>query len=270
MPYFSRRRFVTLAAGAAGLACVPRKLLGNFRARSPRDEKLPSHQKMPPSEIGEFLGAQYLLVAMPDAGAGAEVPYNCRTQMHACYPSRQQPCWCGNWHAPADPFDLVLIVGTPPPSVRLSPKAVGILILPRGVALIDCTAMNYARCPTCDFGPWAARAVEQASEPFLYPGLIGTDFSDLRALLSSSTELRLDYATSPRGILESGTAALERARPWLAATPNLLIRIAGTPDLTLEDVNTVCTTIHDAAHPDVNIIFTATITDENVVGVMGG
>ena len=216
MAHFSRRRFVTLAAGAAGLACVPRKLLGATRASSPPVETWPPSPRRLPSKNEDRAGPLYLLVSMPGDGDSVETPEKYRHCMHVCYPPTRRPCWCGGWHTPDDPVDLVLVVGTPQRDVRLSPTARGLFLLPQGESPIRGTTMNFVECPTRDFGRWAARAIDQVSEALITPGLISVDFEDLLTIMRASTELRFDYATSNREILDAGDAFMEKARPWLA------------------------------------------------------
>jgi len=270
MKHLSRRRFIALAAGATGIVCVPRRLLAAASAGSQDAEPWPSCPRTPPSSGEDGHSLVYLLVAMPDAGVVAEVSKRYRPFMHVCYPPTRRPCWCGGWHESSDPVNFVLVVGTPAPNLRLRQAARGLFILPAEATPIEGTAMNVVKGPACGFGSWATRAIEQASEPFLIPGLIGSDLADMIAMLGESTEQRFDFGTSPAKILDAGAIAVAHASPWLAQASGLLVRITGKHDLTIEDVNTICSTVGDAAHPEANIIFSAAIADENVVGVMGG
>ena len=270
MRHLSRRRFITLATGAAGIACVQRRLLAAASAGSRYAEPWPSCPRTLPSSGDDEHSLVYLLVALPDAGAAARVPEKYRPFMHVCYPPTRQPCWCGGWHEPDDPVNFVLIVGTPTPNLRVRQAARGLFILPAEAAPNEGTAMNVEKGPACGFGSWATRAVEQASEPFLIPGLIGSDLADMFAILGGSTEQRFDFGTSHRGILDAGAIAVAHASPWLAQTSGLLVRVTGKHALTIEDVNTICSAIGDAARPSANIIFSAAVADENVVGMMGG
>jgi hypothetical protein len=191
--------------------------------------------------------------------------------MHVCYPLTSRPCWCGGWHAPDDPADLVLVVGTPQPDLRVRPKALVLHIQPTEAPSIAGSTANVVEGPVVGFGSWAARAVEQVSEPILVPGLIGVSFADIPPFLHESRVLRFEFGSSPGGILDAGDTVLTPARPWLPHATNLLVRITGKPDVTLEEVNTLCMAIAEAAHPEVCIVFAATISeDENSVGVMGG
>ena len=271
MRHLSRRRFITLATGAAGIACVPRRLLAAASAGSRYAEPWPSCPRTLPSSGDDENPLVYLLVAMPDAGAGADVPKRYRPSMHVCYPPTRRPCWCGGWHEPDDPVDLVLVVGTPLPGLRMRPEALVLHIQPAGTPSIAGSTANVVEGPVVGFGSWAASAVGQVSEPILVPGVIGIDFADIPPFLRESRELRFEFGSSPSGILEAGEAVVARARPWLTRATTLLVRIAGRPGTTLEDVNTLCVSIAETAHADVCIAFAATISDEeNTVGVMGG
>jgi hypothetical protein len=175
MNHLSRRRFIALAAGMTSIACVPRKLLGAANAGSRDAELWPSCRRTLPSSSDDEHSLVYLLVAMPDAGATARVHERYRPFMHVCYPPTRRPCWCGGWHEASDPVNFVLVVGTPAPNLRLRQAARGLFILPTEATPIEGTAMNVAKGPAGGFGSWAIRAVEQASEPFLIPGVIGSD-----------------------------------------------------------------------------------------------
>jgi hypothetical protein len=97
MKHLSRRRFITLATSAAGIACVPRRLLAAANAGSQEAEPWPSCPRTLPSSGDDENPLVYLLVAMPDAGGGAEVPVKYQPAMHVCYPPTRRPCWCGGW-----------------------------------------------------------------------------------------------------------------------------------------------------------------------------
>jgi hypothetical protein len=271
MKHLSRRRFITLAVGAAGIACVPRKLLFSANAGLQYAEPWPSCPRTLPSSGDDENPLVYLLVAMPDAGAGSEFPERYRPSMHVCYPPTRRPCWCGGWHGPDDPVDLALVVGTPQPDLRVRPEALVLHIQPTGAPSIAGSTANVVEGPVVGFGSWAARAVGQISEPILVPGMIGISFADIPPFLRENRELRFAFGSSPTGILDAGEIVVARARPWLTCATNLLVRITGRPDTTLEDVNTLCMTIAETAHADMGIAFAATISDEeNTVGVMGG
>jgi cell division protein FtsZ len=167
--------------------------------------------------------------------------------------------------------DLVLVVGTPQPDLRVPPEALVLHIQPAGSPSIAGSTTNVVDGPVAGFGSWAARAVGQVSEPILVPGVIGIDFADIPPFPRESGELRFEFGRSPSGILEARETVVTRARPWLTRATSLLVRITGGPDTTLEDVNTLCMTIAETAHADVCIAFAATVSEEeNMVGVMGG
>ena len=86
-------------------------------------------------------------------------------------------------------MNCVLVVGTPAPDLRVRQAARGLFILPAEAAPIEGTAMNVIRGPVCGFGSWATRAVEQASEPFLIPGVIGSDLADMIACLLEGCDI---------------------------------------------------------------------------------
>jgi cell division GTPase FtsZ len=162
-------------------------------------------------------------------------------------------------------------VGTPQPDLQVRHKALVLHIQPTGAPSIAGSTANLVGGPVVGFDSWAAHAVGQVSGPILVPGVIVFDFADIPPFLRENRELRFEFGSSPTGILDAGETVLARARPWLSRATNLLVRITGRPDTTLEDVNTLCMTIAETAHADMCIAFAATIFDEeNMVGVMGG
>ncbi len=97
------------------------------------------------------------------------------------------------------------------------------------------------------------------------PGLINTDFADVRMVMTNAGTAIMGVGRSNgdgRGI-NAARAALNS--PLLdapiAGARGILLNIAGGPELGLFEVNEAAEVIHDVAHPDANIIFGAVIDD---------
>lgn len=99
------------------------------------------------------------------------------------------------------------------------------------------------------------------------PGLINTDFADVRMIMSNagSALMGIGQASGEGRALSAARAAI--ASPLLEASiegaRGILLSISGSSELGLFEVNEAAEIIHDVAHPDANIIF-GTVVDENM------
>jgi cell division protein FtsZ len=103
------------------------------------------------------------------------------------------------------------------------------------------------------------------------PGLINLDFADVRTIIrdAGTALLGIGYAGGGNRATEAAQAAI--ASPLLE-TPidgarGILLGITGGPDLSLFEVNEAAQVVADAADPEANIIFGATVDpdlDDNV------
>lgn len=98
------------------------------------------------------------------------------------------------------------------------------------------------------------------------PGLINTDFADVRTVMTDAGSALMGIGT---GTGEGRSIAAARAAissPLLEASienaRGILLNISGGPDLGLLEVNEAAEIIHAVAHQDANIIFGAVIDDE--------
>ncbi len=99
------------------------------------------------------------------------------------------------------------------------------------------------------------------------PGLINTDFADVRTVMSDAGSALMGIGTG-RGEGRALTAARAAiSSPLLEASienaRGVLLNISGGPDLGLLEVNEAAEIIHGVAHQDANIIFGAVI-DNNM------
>jgi hypothetical protein len=91
----------------------------------------------------------------------------------------------------------------------------------------------------------------------------------MRLTVGTGRRLHFSYAASEIGILNASARAIAQARNWLPWSSNLLVRMAGTPSLTLADLSEAATSLANAAHNNTNTIFFAPIGQETVFAIMG-
>src|ERR1043165_5462723 len=111
------------------------------------------------------------------------------------------------------------------------------------------------------------QGVQGITDLITTPGLINTDFADVKMIMSNAGSALMGIGTAsgegrgvqaPRAAVSSPLleAGIEGAR-------GILLSIAGPTDLSLHEVNEACELIASAAHPAANIIF-GTIIDDNL------
>ncbi len=110
------------------------------------------------------------------------------------------------------------------------------------------------------------QGVQGITDLITTPGLINTDFADVRMIMSDagSALMGVGYATGEGRALQAARHAI--SSPLLEAAIDgargILLNISGGSDLTLFEVNEAASVIHEVAHPEANIIFGAVIDDE--------
>jgi cell division protein FtsZ len=98
------------------------------------------------------------------------------------------------------------------------------------------------------------------------PGLINTDFADVKMIMSNagSALMGIGYASGEGRALNAARGAI--SSPLLEASiegaRGILLTISGGSDLGLYEVNEAAEVIHGVAHPDANIIFGTVIDDD--------
>ena len=98
------------------------------------------------------------------------------------------------------------------------------------------------------------------------PGLINTDFADVRMILSSagSALMGIGQASGENRAVTAAKAAI--SSPLLEAAIDgargILLNITGPSSMGLFEMNAAAEIIHDVAHQDANIIFGTVIDDE--------
>jgi cell division protein FtsZ len=110
------------------------------------------------------------------------------------------------------------------------------------------------------------QGVQGITDLITTPGLINTDFADVRMIMSDagSALMGVGYASGEGRALSAARQAI--SSPLLEAAIDgargILLNISGGTDLGLFEVNEAAQVIHEVAHPEANIIFGAVIDDE--------
>jgi cell division protein FtsZ len=149
-----------------------------------------------------------------------------------------------------DAADCVIVI----PNDRL------MSVLERGTRMVDAFRI-------CD--DLLRQGVQGICDLITLPGVINLDFADVRTIIrdSGSALLGIGYAGGGNRAVEAAQGAI--ASPLLE-TPidgaqGILLSITGGPDLSLMEVSEAARVVSDAADPDANIIFGATV-DEDLEG----
>jgi cell division protein FtsZ len=99
------------------------------------------------------------------------------------------------------------------------------------------------------------------------PGLINTDFADVKMVMSNGGTAIMGIGTGSGEGRAVNAARHAITSPLLEASiegaRGILLNIAGGSDLTLFEVNEAAAIIHDVSHPDANIIF-GNVVDESL------
>ncbi|NCU32365.1 MAG: cell division protein FtsZ, partial [Candidatus Moranbacteria bacterium] len=95
------------------------------------------------------------------------------------------------------------------------------------------------------------------------PGLINLDFADIKSIMSNagSALMGVGEASGENKIQKAIQEAIESplVEIDIDGAKGILINITGGPDLTMNEVETVATAIHEKTSPDAHIIFGASI-----------
>jgi cell division protein FtsZ len=109
------------------------------------------------------------------------------------------------------------------------------------------------------------QGVQGITDLITTPGLINTDFADVKMVMSNAGSAIMGIGTASGEGRALTAAKLAITSPLLEASiegaRGILLNIAGGSDLGLFEVNEAAEIIHGAAHPDANIIFGQVIDD---------
>lgn len=112
------------------------------------------------------------------------------------------------------------------------------------------------------------QGVQGISDLITMPGLINVDFADVRAIMTNAGSALMGIGQAGGENRAATAARMAIASPLLEVSiegaKGVLFNIVGGPDLSMNEVNEAAQIISQAAEPDANIIFGATIKDELV------
>jgi cell division protein FtsZ len=110
------------------------------------------------------------------------------------------------------------------------------------------------------------QGVQGIADLITTPGLINTDFADVRMIMkdAGTALMGIGYSSGEGRAISAARAAM--ASPLLEASiegaRGLLLNVSGPSDLGLFEVNEAAEIVCQSAHPDANIIFGAVIDDQ--------
>ena len=127
-------------------------------------------------------------------------------------------------------------------------------VLDRGVSMVDAFRV-------CD--DLLRQGVQGITDMITLPGLINLDFADVRTVIrgAGAALLGIGYASGANRAEEAALAAISSP---LLETPidgarGILLGITGGPDMSLSEINRAARVVAEAADPEANIIFGATV-----------
>lgn len=110
------------------------------------------------------------------------------------------------------------------------------------------------------------QGVQGISDLITMPGLINVDFADVKSIMSNAGSALMGIGQAGGENRASTAARMAIASPLLEVSiegaKGVLFNIVGGPDLSMTEVNEAAQIIAQAAEPDANIIFGATIKEE--------
>lgn len=110
------------------------------------------------------------------------------------------------------------------------------------------------------------QGVQGISDLITMPGLINVDFADVRSIMTNAGSALMGIGQAGGENRAATAARMAIASPLLEVSiegaKGVLFNIVGGPDLSMAEVNEAAQIIAQAAEPDANIIFGATIKDD--------
>jgi cell division protein FtsZ len=111
------------------------------------------------------------------------------------------------------------------------------------------------------------QGVQGITDLITTPGLINTDFADVKAIMSSAGTAIMGIGTASGDDRATVAARSAITSPLLEASiegaRGILLNIKGGSDLGLFEVQSAAGIVHEHAHPDANIIF-GTVVDDSM------
>ncbi|MDR0818320.1 MAG: cell division protein FtsZ [Oscillospiraceae bacterium] len=111
------------------------------------------------------------------------------------------------------------------------------------------------------------QAVSGIADLLSSTGFINLDFADLKAILKDAgyAHMGVGEASGKTKVEDSAIAAVESPlmETSIRGAQRILIRVTGSPDITMEEIELVVGSVQGSAHPEANIIFGVDF-DENL------
>ncbi len=112
------------------------------------------------------------------------------------------------------------------------------------------------------------QGVQGISDLITMPGLINVDFADVKTIMSNAGSALMGIGTAGGESRAAAAARMAISSPLLEVSiegaKGVLFNIVGGPDLQMNEVNEAAQVIAQAADPDANIIFGATIKEDQL------
>ncbi|MDO8429670.1 MAG: cell division protein FtsZ [Candidatus Daviesbacteria bacterium] len=112
------------------------------------------------------------------------------------------------------------------------------------------------------------QGVQGISDLITMPGLINVDFADVKSIMSNAGSALMGIGKAGGENRAEAAARMAIASPLLEISiegaKGVLFNIVGGPDLTMDEVDKAARIISAAADPDANIIFGATIKEDQI------
>ncbi len=112
------------------------------------------------------------------------------------------------------------------------------------------------------------QGVQGISDLITMPGLINVDFADVKTIMSNAGSALMGIGVAGGENRAAAAARMAIASPLLEVSiegaKGVLFNIVGGPDLSMSEVNEAAQIIAQAADPDANIIFGATVKEDQL------
>lgn len=150
----------------------------------------------------------------------------------------------------------------------LKDKVDALIVIPnqRLLEIVDKTMSLFEAFKLAD--SVLGQGVQGISDLIVMPGLINVDFADVRTIMTNAGSALMGIGQAGGENRASTAARMAIASPLLEVSiegaKGVLFNIVGGPDLSMNEVNEAAQIIAQAAEPDANIIFGATIKEDMV------
>ena len=109
------------------------------------------------------------------------------------------------------------------------------------------------------------QGVQSISDLVNIPGVVNLDFADVTAIMKDAGYAHMGVGSASGKDKARAAAEAAISSPLLETSINgakgVIVNITASPDIDLDDIDVASSMIHEAAHPDVNLIWGATFDD---------